>query len=350
MWGGGCGGGGGVGVGGAPRQPPLQLRRERPGALRLGDAATPLLGWRRQLPSPLAALLRAHANGVSLGPRRRHGQRLLRHLVVAPAEIFPVVHDLLQLPVEQCQHVAVLAAQRPVARGALALRPELGDAIALLLEFLVLLAQVRQLGRGVLLFRHPVGVQLLQVVARRTQVLRQILGVVLGGGQRFHCGGEVRQAPLQSVDQALQLVQLRLFLPPRRLLALQALQVAQLPPDAFHRLKLRRQARQLVAGVLGLRQLTVDALEFLPRRLHRLLRHPQLAFERQQALAPRHPFLPARLLQVEGSFRFAPRRLIRASPVPRGLDTLLPPSPLLLHHGAVRQRLFQAPQLVGNRA
>src|SRR5258708_38035797 len=133
MWGGGSWGAGGAAAGGPPPPPPLQPRRARPGALQLGRGATPLLGSRRQLASPLARLLRAHANGAALGLRRRHGQRLLRQLVDAPAEIFPVVHDLLPPPVEQCQHVAVLAAQRPVARGPLPPRPDRGDAIALLL-------------------------------------------------------------------------------------------------------------------------------------------------------------------------------------------------------------------------
>src|SRR2546428_136203 len=93
--------------------------------------------------------------GVPLGLGRRPRRGRLGQLLQPLAEKLAVVHDGLQLPVEDAEHRTVLRPERPTAGRAFALGPEQLDLVPLLLQIVVLAEQLRAAGRRVFLLPHP---------------------------------------------------------------------------------------------------------------------------------------------------------------------------------------------------
>src|SRR2546427_8401314 len=123
-----------------------------------------------------------------------------------------------------------------------------------------------------------------------TTLFRSRLGDVL----------QLDEPTLQVARRTRQLLELRFLGLARRSVPLQPLQFAELLFQVGHRRQLGGELLQLLPRRERIGQLLVEPLEFLPRRHHRLLRHAALAVERQRALAPRHPFGPARSFPGEG--------------------------------------------------
>ncbi len=241
----------------------------------------------------------------------------VRQLFQPLPEVFPVVHDRLELPVQNPEHDGVLVAERAPAGGALALRAELGDPIALLLDLVVLIEQLRPLRRRVLRLTNPSGPLLrgrgLRRLEARAGVPCLALRPLQGGGGR----GEIPDALLESPDRARQLVPLRLLRAACRLLPLQQLEVGDFALEACHRRELLLQLLQLLARLERIGQLLVEPLELLAPHVDALLRHAALAVERQGTLAPSGPLLPARLLARQQPLRRRARRFGRTRRIPR---------------------------------
>src|SRR5439155_26458012 len=92
---------------------------------------------------------------VALRLEHPHRRGRLGELLQPLAEVLAVLHDRLELTVQDPEHRGVLAAERPPARRTLSLGAELGDLVALLLHLVVLLEELRPPRRGVFLLPHP---------------------------------------------------------------------------------------------------------------------------------------------------------------------------------------------------
>src|SRR2546426_8298316 len=132
-------GGAGAKLGLEVPSPPL---RPRPLLRRAGE----LLRLGAQLAGALAGPAADVPQGVPLGLGRRHRRGRLGQLLQPLAEKLAVVHDCLQLPVEDAEHRTVLRPERPTAGRAFALGPEQLDLVPLLLQIVVLAAQLRAAG------------------------------------------------------------------------------------------------------------------------------------------------------------------------------------------------------------
>src|SRR6185503_3753831 len=140
---------------GPSRHPPLQLL----GAARRREAffdeapALRHLGAQRAFTFAGAPAFFAQRVARRLGLRHHVGG--LRQLLEPLPEILAVVHDRLELAVEDAEYGRVLGPKGPAAGGTLPLRTEALDLVALLFDFVVLLQQLGAPRAGVLLLAHP---------------------------------------------------------------------------------------------------------------------------------------------------------------------------------------------------
>src|SRR3989442_838687 len=128
--------------------------------------------------------------GVPLGSGGRHRRGRLGQLLQPLAKEPAVVHDGLQLPVEDTEHRTVLGTERPTTGRALALGPEQLDFVPLLLQIVVLAQQLGPAGRPVFLFAHPHFALLFRGSLHRLQPLRQRQDLALRRGERRSGGPE----------------------------------------------------------------------------------------------------------------------------------------------------------------
>src|SRR5439155_925329 len=190
--------------------PSAPLRR-RP----LLRGARQLLRLGAQLTGSLACPAALVPPGVPLDLGRGHHRGWLGQLLQPLAEEPAVVHDRLQLPVEDTEHRTVLGTERPTARGALALGAEQLDLVPLLLQIVVLAEQLRPAGCCVFLLPHPHRALLLRGALRRLEPLRQRQHLALRVGERCGGGPERVDATVQGGRRATQLLELRLVGAPR---------------------------------------------------------------------------------------------------------------------------------------
>src|SRR5439155_278453 len=169
-----------------------------------------------QLTGSLACPAALVPPGVPLDLGRGHHRGWLGQLLQPLAEEPAVVHDRLQLPVEDTEHRTVLGTERPTARGALALGAEQLDLVPLLLQIVVLAEQLRPAGRCVFLLPHPHRALLLRGALRRLEPLRQRQHLALRVGERCGGGPERVDATVQGGRRATQLLELRLVGAARR--------------------------------------------------------------------------------------------------------------------------------------
>src|SRR5437016_841154 len=200
----------------APTSAPL---RPRP----LLRGAGELLRLSAQLAGSLARPAALVPQGVPLGFGRRHRRGRLGQLLQPLAKEPAVVHDGLQLPVEDTEHRTVLGTERPTTGRALALGPEQLDFVPLLLQIVVLAQQLGPAGRRVFLLPHPHRALLFRGALRRLEPLRQRQHLALRRRERRSGGPERVDAAVHAGHRAAQLLELPLVRPPRRLLPLQPL-------------------------------------------------------------------------------------------------------------------------------
>src|SRR5437879_292928 len=183
---------------------PASPTTSRPRPLLRG--AGELLRLSAQLAGSLARPAALVPQGIPLGfgRRRRRGRlgQLLQPLAKEPA----VVHDGLQLPVEDTEHRTVLGTERPTTGRALALGPEQLDFVPLLLQIVVLAQQLGPAGRRVFLLPHPHRALLFRVALRRLEPLRQRQHLALRRGERRSGGPERVDATVHGGHRAAQLL------------------------------------------------------------------------------------------------------------------------------------------------
>ena len=172
-----------------------------------------------------------------------------------------------------------------------------------------------------------------------------LLRLELGAGERLGDILQLDEPTLQVARRTRQLLELRFLGLARRRVPLQPLQVAELLFQVGHRRQLSGELLQLLPRRERIGQLLVEPLEFLPRRHDRLLRHAALAVERQRALAPRHPFGPARLFPGEGLLCRLARRIRRPRRPPRRREPLLGGPPLAREARRIGQPGLEAAHL-----
>src|SRR5438309_1664654 len=175
-----------------------------------------LLRLGAQLAGSLARPAALVPQGVSLGLGRRHRRGRVGQLLQPLAKEPAVVHDGLQLPVEDTEHRTVLGTERPTTGRALALGPEQLDFVPLLLQIVVLAQQLGPAGRRVFLLPHPHRALLFRGALRRLEPLRQRQHLALRRGERRSGGPERVDAAVHGGHRAAQLLELPLVGAPRR--------------------------------------------------------------------------------------------------------------------------------------
>src|SRR5262245_53653786 len=332
---------------GLRRQPGLELREPRRLLVPLRHGACPLLGLRLQLSGVLRSRATHIARGIpfplGLGDRLRGLGELLRALL----EEVAIERDLLELAIEQTEHRLVFLAERALTGGTGAFGAELVDSVALLFHVAILLAQLLALRLGILAIPRPRRPLLLDLPLEREQLLGDLLDLTLGARARRRCAFELGDALVAHGGCPLELRDLRLRGPALGGLLLQSLEPRALRLQLLQRLQLRREPLQLGARRQRFSQLSIQTLEVLARRFHRVLRHRALALERADPVAPHFPFFPSRLLARQRVFGLAPRFAGRLRSGAAPLQPLQRGGAVGLELALVRQPRFQTLQLGG---
>ena len=149
----------------------------------------------------------------------------------------------------------------------------------MILYLVVLLQQLRPFRARVFLVAHPGGLLLVDELLGRFELFRE----------RSYLGGRARQGRLgigQLGDAAIehtqiprQLGELGLFLAPRRVLPMQALQLEELGFEPGDRRDGALEAAELLTRGQRRSELLVEPLKLLPCRDDRRLRHAQVAMQ-----------------------------------------------------------------------
>ncbi len=216
-------------------------------------------------------------------------QQLLDPLLVEVS----VGDHLLHLPVEQLEHLRVLDAERAGAGGTVALGSRLHDALALVLELLVLVEQPLALGPGVLRVAHPGGAHRL-AVERYGRDGGADVAHPLARGVELGARRHPRQALLDRGQVAADVVELREQAFPRRVRLGFPLEGRDLVAERGQRGQPQPHLFQLRARGRRFRHLAFEPLDPLGGGGPLVVGDAQLGLEGQRGLAEPLELLPPR--------------------------------------------------------
>ena len=191
--------------------------------------------------------------------------------------------DLLELAIQQLEHLAVFRAQRAGAGGAVALGAGLHDPLPLVLELLVLIEQPLPLGPRILGIAHPRRAQRL-AVERHAGERRPEVAHPLAGGLDQGRRGQARQPVVDRAQMAADILELCQESLPRRVGFGLPLEGADLLSQHGQRRKTPRDRFEPRRRGRGLGGLALQPLDALRRRGHLMAGDAELRLERERRL------------------------------------------------------------------
>ena len=289
----------------------LQLRNP-------GEQPGPLLGER-------TALLRLGLDPAEL--RGRVGEILL-HLEPLPVELVElgglvlelidpllvevaVAHHLLDLAIEQAEHVLVLRAERAGAGGAIPLGPGLEQALTLLPQVLVLVGESLPLGARVLGVAHPGRADVLRLQRDRGERGAEIVGPKPRALDNL-IGGETRDVLVHRGQVIPHVRELRAHTLAPDVRLGEPLERLALGSESGQHLEPAAHLGQPLAGALGLGDLRLQPLDPLRRGAQLVIGHAELRLEREVGVAKLPQPLGARPGLGELPLQLAPRGVRRS--------------------------------------